>query len=742
MTTELPARARRRISIPRWVFLSVLIVQLLTFIGGIVFLMLGGAGTMDNKFRNEALDKFWGYLIWNNLEVFVKAYLPAGLILAVIVLPFVQWRVQKLDTPTRWSVFWRTILGSSFVTLFLTLRLPYDRPHLMDGLSADHWIFALRDLIPNVVRETILPAILETGPWLALAAILFFYFNAFLVRCAPAWPAGTRRMTVFAKVAVLALACWGIPAWNSRASHGPRTDKRPNVLIIASDSLRADHLSINGYHRLTSPAIDALAKDSVNFTKCFTPIASTVESLTTTMTSQYPHTHGLQHMFPNKEQVEKVVKESPALAQLMRDGGYDTAVLGDWCAGLFDMMPMGFEKVDATSFDNFKLYMSQAIYLAHPVMPLYFDNPVGYWLFPKLESSAFFVTPDVVTDRVIERLAKQTRSEKPFFLKVFYSCTHIPYANSPEYAKKWTDPNYEGEHKNQFQFDVNKWIGSIDMADKWKTTRKEDVAQIIGLYDGGVSKFDDCVRRIVEQLKATGQYENTIILVTSDHGDDLFEPNCTFGHGLCFNGGDQNSNIPCVLRVPGMENKTRHVSKIVRTLDFAPTILDLCGIPADKRMEGVSLRPYVENTGKDLGLAFFGETSYLFCKRYIPGEKPRYLPPMDSTTFIDESFNSHFVLKDKYQPLVIETKERVLRTERWKIVFTPGEDYSIIRLYDLQNDPHCERDVRSLYPLIFDAMESRLMKWMRQKEESRIHDIFPPAMFPDGEPSSVRLPAA
>ena len=99
-------------------------------------------------------------------------------------------------------------------------------------------------------------------------------------------------------------------------------------------------------------------------------------------------------------------------------------------------------------------------------------------------------------------------------------------------------------------------------------------------------------------------------------------------------------------------------------------------------------------------------------------------------------------LKDKYQPLVIETKERVLRTERWKIVFTPGEDYSIIRLYDLQNDPHCERDVRSLYPLIFDAMESRLMKWMRQKEESRIHDIFPPAMFPDGEPSSVRRPAA
>lgn len=742
MTTELPACARRPLSIPRWVLLSVLTVQMLTFIGGIVFLMLGGAGTMDNKFRNEALDKFWGYLIWNNLEVFVKAYLPAGLILAIIALPFVQWRVQKLDYVTRWAIFWRTMLACGVITMFLALRLPYLRPHLMDGLNADHWVFALRDLIPGVIRETIFPAILKVVPWAALAALLWYYLNALLRRFAPAWPAGTRRMTVLAKVCVLALVCWAIPAWNSRANHSPRVDNRPNVLIIASDSLRADHLSINGYHRLTTPAIDALAKESVNFTRCFTPIASTVESLTSIMTSQYPHTHGLQHMFPNQKQVEKVMKESPALAQLMRDKGYDTAIMGDWCAGLFDMMPMGFEKVDATSFDNFKLYMSQAIYLAHPVMPLYFDNPVGYWLFPKLESSAFFVTPDVVTDRVIERLAKQSRSEKPFFLKVFYSCTHIPYANSPEYAKKWTDPNYEGEHKHKFQFDVNKWIGSIDMADKWKTTRKEDVAQIIGLYDGGVSKFDDCVKRVVAQLKATGQYENTIILVTSDHGDDLFEPNCTFGHGICFNGGDQNSNIPCVLRVPGRNSTPLTVSRIVRTLDFAPTLLDLCGVPRDKRMEGVSLRPYLEQTSRDLGLAFFGETSYLFCKRYIPGEKPRYLPPMDSTTFSDDTFNSNFVLKDKYQPLVIETKERVLRTERWKLVFTPGENYNIKRLYDLENDPHCEHNVRDANLEVFKAMDSKLEAWMRRREESRIPDIFPPAVFPDGEPASVRRPAA
>lgn len=102
----------------------------------------------------------------------------------------------------------------------------------------------------------------------------------------------TRRMTVFAKMAFIA----GPPGHSGVEQPRDmtvRVDKRPNVLIIASDSLRSDHLSINGYHRLTSPAIDELAKTSVNFSKCFTPIASTVELLTTMMSSQYPHTHGL-----------------------------------------------------------------------------------------------------------------------------------------------------------------------------------------------------------------------------------------------------------------------------------------------------------------------------------------------------------------------------------------------------------------------------------------------------------------
>ena len=81
MTTESPAPVRRAVTIPRWFFLSILVVQFLTYAGGIVFLMLGGAGTMDNKFRHEALDKFWAYLIKVNLDV-LKGYLIVAVMMS------------------------------------------------------------------------------------------------------------------------------------------------------------------------------------------------------------------------------------------------------------------------------------------------------------------------------------------------------------------------------------------------------------------------------------------------------------------------------------------------------------------------------------------------------------------------------------------------------------------------------------------------------------------------------------
>lgn len=351
-------------------------------------------------------------------------------------------------------------------------------------------------------------------------------------------------------------------------------------------------------------------------------------------------------------------------------------------------------------------------------------------MFPGLRSCASFVTPEVVTERVKDRLSKAATSEKPFFLTAFYSTTHLPYTINPPYNTKFTDPKYNGPHKGRMQLDVGQFISNVDIADKWRQLPEEDVNQIVGLYDGCVAKFDDNVKDILKHLETTGLAENTIVLVTADHGDDLFEPNCTFSHGLSFNGGDQNGNIPCILHIPGSKHAGQKVDKIVRSIDYAPTLLELAGLKADPRMEGVSLRPYLEQPTADLSLALFAETSYLFCKRYIPGEEPLFMAPMDSTTEVDRNFDCHFVLKDKYQEDVLRTKERCLRTQNWKLVFTPGKNKDIWRLFDVRKDKHCERPVNLEHPVVFKSMQTRLLSWMREKKESRIGDI-----FPEGEPS-------
>ena len=217
--------------------------------------------------------------------------------------------------------------------------------------------------------------------------------------------------------------------------------------------------------------------------------------------------------------------------------------------------------------------------------------------------------------------------------------------------------------------------------------------------------------------------DNTIVLVTGDHGDDLFEPNTTFGHGLTFNGGDQNNHVPAVFHIPGVKQPGSKIDKLVRTIDFAPTLCELVGIQPDSRFEGRSLVPYINGKTDALHLAYFGETSYLFFKRKIPGEEPLHIPPMDETTFIDPDFDYHFVLKPKYQDAVLKTKERCIRTERFKLVRTPGSQGDIIRLFDLKADKHCETDVKDQFPEVTERMKRALDRFITSKQESNIREI-------------------
>jgi hypothetical protein len=127
--------------------------------------------------------------------------------------------------------------------------------------------------------------------------------------------------------------------------------------------------------------------------------------------------------------------------------------------------------------------------------------------------------------------------------------------------------------------------------------------------------------------------------------------------------------------------------------------------------------------------------SYLFFRRKIPGEEPLFIPPMDETTFIDPDFDFHFVLKDKFQDAVLKTKEHCVRTERFKYVRTPGVRHSIERLFDLRDDPHCEKDIKKQYPEVKARLAAALDQLAHHASaEHHAGDLRHPWR---GEPSSL-----
>lgn len=682
---------------------------------------------MANKFSALARDKYLGFLVLQNLQM-VIAYVVLALIAAVLVQPFIALWTDRSKHRSRRAVVFRSLGLTALVHGYFTLRLIDTRPYFLNEAEFGQWYYKALGILPDAVKP----------------AGLFVMFSALpvaLIGFALLWQIrrhGRRGWTVAAIPSALVLMTAGINRYNSHPPIRSAASGKPmNVIIIGSDSLRGDSIGCAGYKAQrtegtaqagVSPAIDALAAKSSRFERCYTSIASTMESGVQLMSSQYPQSHGIRQMYPNRETVEATQKRIETLPTLLRKRGYDTAAIGDWCAGYYEVIPLGMEHLSVSSFDNFKIYMSQAVVMAHFVVPLYFDNPLGYKIFPQLESFAQFVTPEVVTERVEKRLANVAQQQKPFFWHVFYSCNHLPYRSREPYRSMFADPAYQGRNRNGVDFDIDSFIGGTDLESKWQALPPKEMKQICALYDGCTRQFDDCVEKILASLEANGLADNTIVIITADHGDDHYEPGVTLGHGLTFNGGLQANRVPMIVHVPGAAPQV--IPETVRLIDVIPTLADLLGQERSPTWQGQSFAGWIRQTETPLFRPLYGETGFPFIQFKVKGVERPFLPPMDECTGIDPDYNYQFVLKAQYLPRLIEAKQRCLRTRYWKLVCTPTAQGSRhFGLFQITQDPHGEIDVAHDRPEVLAPLQVALERWMDQKTESSIA-----AIFPDGEP--------
>jgi arylsulfatase A-like enzyme len=380
---------------------------------------------------------------------------------------------------------------------------------------------------------------------------------------------------------------WG---WRSFKGENNYKHDRPNVLFISVDSLRDDHLGCYGYHRNTSPNIDKFAKESIVFKNTICQAPWTKPSVGSMLTSLYPAVHGADSQGEHGENfgaaqisqnVSVLNKSAVTIAEILRDNGYATA---GFTGGGYTHSFFGFSK----GFDT------------------YHDNAGGI---------------KTVNFEIFDWLKKNTG--KPFFIFTHFFDVHYPFTVIPPYGNMFGTYKSNVNVDRQFEIDVNSGKRKLN---------KEDINRLVSLYDGGIFYTDRQLGLLFDMLKKMGCYDNTIIILTSDHGEGFMEHDLIAHADIMYN---EVMRIPLIIRWPELGNDVS-VNNQVRSIDIMPTILDFVGIEPPSRIHGVSLHPMIGGEAKD-NLIAFSETERRGFQKAVMDGKDKLL--YNCTSKKEEFFN-------------------------------------------------------------------------------------------------------
>ena len=434
-----------------------------------------------------------------------------------------------------------------------------------------------------------------------------------------------------------------------------KTNESLNILLITIDTLRADHLGCYGNSQIKTPHIDRLAKEGVKFRNVVCQAPLTGPSHASILTGLYPQTHGVRiNGYPLRDSVLTIAK-------ILKGSGYKTAgfvsvnFLGDDVSGL------------GRGFDVFD-------------WPKQIEQPA-----------------EAATQKAIGWLNK--KGKERFFVWVHYYDAHSDYSPPYPYNVMY-DPSYSGQATGSTQFldKLNK--GEIKLSQR-------DHEHIDALYSGEISYVDRSIGVLIEHLKETGVYKNTLIIVTADHGEALGEHENYFGHSLQLY--DPSIMVPLIFVNRNALPSNKSIETQVESIDIAPTILGMAGLEAPAEMEGKTLSPLMES-GKRQELYLekaFSETQNMRWGGLI--------------------LKDNLAAAEKIHEQVKSGKEisRSLRTPKWKFIFSQESSSRVDELYGMKDDP------KEKINLIYENMETAeglakdLKSWMRGEEKSALDESGP-----------------
>jgi arylsulfatase A-like enzyme len=412
------------------------------------------------------------------------------------------------------------------------------------------------------------------------------------------------------------------------------------VVLVSIDTLRADHVGAYGYERDTTPFLDRLARGGIQFNRAYSQASWTLPAHMSLLTSLHPEIHGVL------DDELALAEEVTTLAEALQAAGLRTAafVTCDYVGRAF-----GFGQ----GFQDFAELLPED----------FLDNPFGNEEYTARE----------VTDHAVEWL--QQHAGGSFFLFLHYFDPHADYAPPEPYASLF-DPDYRGTASGEYKW-LRPYIKRLRRPEpEPKPIAPRDFEHVVALYDGEIRYVDTELARLYDALERKNLLDETLIVVTADHGEEFNDHGSMEGHGWTLY--EEVIHVPLILRFPGSTASGLEVDELVQLIDVAPSIVDALGIEAPAGFQGQSLLSSLR-TGS-------------------PGSQPRLIV----------SHTQRFSVK------------RSVRNPRYKLIATEARPATPIlvpdppgyELYDLVDDP-AER--QSLYDRLPDAalsMRKVLDGWM------------------------------
>ena len=336
---------------------------------------------------------------------------------------------------------------------------------------------------------------------------------------------------------------------------------KPNVVLILADDLGWTDLACFGSDFHETPHLDRLARDGMKFTQSYSACTVCSPTRAALLTGKYPArlhvTDWIPGQMPNNPKLlvpdwtKHLPLEEQTLAEDFKAAGYVTASIGKWHLGAREYYP------EKHGFDLSVGGTDKA-------------QPPSYFAPWKISTLSEGQDGDYLTDRLGEEAAKfiESAKENPFFLYVPHFAVHTPIQGPPDLVKKYQ----------------NKLTAGLTHANP--------------AYASMVESLDATVGRIREKLDALRLSERTIIIFTSDNGGRIPTTSnkpLRFGKASAYEGGVR---VPLIVHWPGITKPAAISDTPVITMDLAATLIEMCGLPANRKMDGISLVPLLRATGE------------------------------------------------------------------------------------------------------------------------------------------------